>query len=238
MRSNLKLGIGLIGLLCVLVLGVVALTSTSSNTTTIESATNGVAAQATISRTLVTTITTIATIPVTDEVAVGQAYNRPYSLPPLYIKVVRTANPPLITKQTALQVLSNRFGNRDWLSGKGDIKSDSGEPITLEATYGLITQGVAGPNGNWISSNPNIHLANCTIDHKCTPTGEVLDHFENRPMWVLVYTGIHEDTHGGISPECRAQPTVTPCPTMSPSPNHHVFLVDAQTLQSLDGGWY
>ena len=239
MRSNLKLGIGLIGLLCVLVLGVIAFANTnvSPNTSATEPAVNGVATQATLSKALVTTLTA-STLSATDEVAVGQAYNRPYSLPPLHIKVVRAANPPLITQQTALQVLYNYFGKTQWLLGKGDIKSDTGEPITVEATYGLVTEGVAGPNGSWGGGDANIHLAKCTIEGVCTFTGEILDHFENRPMWVLVYTGIHEDTHGGISPECRAQPTVTPCPTVGLGPNHHVYLVDAQTLQFFDGSWY
>ena len=309
MRSNLKLGIGLIGLLCVLVLGIVAFanTSVSPNTSATEPAVNGVAAlpsyqisssvpyglpaltptlpsrqisgsvpyglpapnptpicgsgtyelpapnpaptcssvpyglpapiptsvnsASTLNIIATPSVTKVATIPASDEVAVGQAYNRPYSLPPLHIKVVRAANPPLITQQTAFQVLGGDLS-------KGNVKGDTGEPITVEATYGLVTQGAAGRDGSWVSGNPNIHLAKCTIDHKCTFTGEILDHFENRPMWVLVYTGIHEDTHGGIPPECRAQPTVTPCPTMGPSPNHHVYLVDAQTLQYFDGGWY
>jgi len=156
-KSNIKLGIGLIGLLCALVLGIIAFANTSAvpSTSATEPAVNGVATQATLSKAVVTTLTA-STLSATDEVAVGQAYNRPYSLPPLHIKVVRAANPPLITQQTALQVLGGDLS-------KGNVKGDTGEPITVEATYGLVTQGAAGRDGSWVSGNPNIHLAKCTL---------------------------------------------------------------------------
>ena len=46
----------------------------------------------------------------------------------------------------------------------------------VEATFGLATLGSATEDGSWIGDR-NIPL----------PTGEVLDHIENRPVWIIDY---------------------------------------------------
>ena len=42
----------------------------------------------------------------------------------------------------------------------------------------------------------NIGVETCSVDGKCTPTGEVLDHLENRSMWILDMEGVSQPGAG------------------------------------------
>ena len=107
----------------------------------------------------------------------------------------------------------------------------NGQTILYTAYYGLVTVGYRGPNGLWAGSFLNVPISKCTVDGKCTETGEVLDHIENRPMW-LIDLEIDVPNGGATCP-----PAGTPCPKPRDN-NHQVNLVDAQTLMFIGGADY
>lgn len=79
-------------------------------------------------------------------------------------------------------------------------------PVTIQAYYGLATFGGLGFNGVW-EGERNIPL----------PSGEVLDHIEGRPMWIIDY-GNTTFVAGGC-PDCPEPPDY----------DHSVYAVDAAT---------
>lgn len=99
---------------------------------------------------------------------------------------------PLISKAEALQIV------RDKIPAPVVHNND---PVV--AMYGLATFGKPGEVGKPWLGDRNIPL----------PTGEVLDHIENRPMWILDFGNIP----GGISSRADS------------GHNHVVYAVDAQT---------
>lgn len=166
----------------------------------IESAANATVALSTVQPSPTPTLSTDA------QVAVGQAYDRPYSKKGIDIKVVKVATPPLISQEEAVQALTNLLGGKPF----GNL----GSSITMTATYGLVTEGFAGPSG-W-NGELNFHLSD----------GEVLDHIENRLMWVLDYGGVSVPIAGQ---SCSQAGTCT----VPPPDDHAIYLIDAATKMVL-----
>lgn len=175
----------------------------------------------------------VTTLPPTGEAAINQPKPQAYSqrLLSLGIKVVPAVGPPIISQETALKVLFSRLNPKDSFIISDSQVVINGTVIPFRATYGLVTVGGPGPNGGWAGSFLNAPLSNCTLDGKCTPTGEVLDHIENRPMW-LIDLEITVPVGGQTCP-----PASTPC-SRPPDPNHQVDLLDAQTLSLFGGASY
>ena len=146
------------------------------------------------------------------QVAVGQAYPKVYDKPGVDVRVVRVADIPLISQDTALQILTKQIGGVPFNYGK------AGNTVTLDSTYGLVTEGSSFAGG-W-SGTTNIHLKN----------GEVLDHFENRPMWVLDFGGVDLMSS---DQSCNQAKTCT-----AHSLNHAVYLIDAKAMQVTIGKNY
>lgn len=156
------------------------------------------------------------------ETQVGQAYDRPYSKDPIFIKVIRVAATPLVSQDVAVKALTNFVGGLPYATDNNSV--------TISATYGLVTQGQRLPNGTW-EGEQNIRVANCTVAGKCTPTGQVLDHIENRLMWVIDFGGVSVSSSSQI---CNQGGTCT-----VPAPHRHaVYLIDATTLQVIMGTSY
>ncbi len=133
------------------------------------------------------------------------------------IKVLRTLDLPLISLQQARTAVYNN--GMSWALGG----TQNGKTVTLTAVYGLVTLGAPNTNGNgkgWLGPQ-NIDLPTCSTDGKCTSTGIILNHIENRPMWVLDYGNTDFPAPG---PACLT----TPCPTPQIF-NHSVYTVDGQT---------
>ena len=123
--------------------------------------------------------------------------------------LLRTSAPPLISRQEALHLIHN--GGAPWALG-GQYE---GETVTIRAEYGLVTLGRPGEHGrDWLGDR-NIPL----------PTGEVLDHIERRPMWIVDYGNVI--AYGSGCPRC-------PPPIF----NHIVYAVDAQTRAVLLSWFY
>jgi hypothetical protein len=97
---------------------------------------------------------------------------------------------------------------RRWLAAQGIAFAATdewnGAPVTVTAAYGLTTVGTTAEDGMWLGPR-NLAL----------PTGEVLDHIEDRLTWVLVYE------HAPLSVPVGDQ-TVTPA--------HTLYVIDAETL--------
>lgn len=116
------------------------------------------------------------------------------------VSLIRTADPPLISQREAMEVVAEQF---PWGLG-GEYE---GKPVSVQGWYGIGTIGSPGPTG-WWAGDRNIPL----------PNGEVLDHVENRSMWLLAY-----DNVPGIM---GSQALYGPPP---PIYHHNVYAVDAQT---------
>ena len=69
------------------------------------------------------------------QVAVGQVIPKVYNKPGLDVTVVRVADVPLISQDTALQILVKQIGGMPFDYG------EAGNTVTLDATYGLVTEG-------------------------------------------------------------------------------------------------
>lgn len=149
--------------------------------------------------------------PTDTPVQVGQVYDRPYNKEG--IQVVRVADIPSISQDVALQALIARIGFNP-------MKNSTN--VVLSATFGAVTQGQREADGSW-SGARNLPIVNCTVTGQCTPTGQYLDHLENRLMWVLDFANVSVPLPGvcNATQTCKAPPNAT----------HIVYLIDAQTLQ-------
>jgi hypothetical protein len=116
------------------------------------------------------------------------------------VKLIRTTDPPLISHREAMEVVAEQF---PWGLG-GEYE---GKPISVQGWYGIGTIGSPGPSG-WWAGDRNIPL----------PDGEMLDHIENRSMWILAYANVP-----GIM---GSQALYGPPP---PVYHHNVYAVDART---------
>lgn len=138
------------------------------------------------------TIVSDAPIPIPDEIANHNTTGEPVTLRSV-------SEPPLITQQQAIAIVAADF---PW----GHGGTWEGKPVTVRAWYGLGTIGYSGAHG-WLGS-VNIPL----------PSGQILDHIENRQLWLLAYSnvpGIIASTCAG----CADPPVYT----------HDVYAVDAQS---------
>jgi len=236
------IGLLTLGLLLLLVIIIVGVVSSNSELATSASPAPGLPAAAatlaltpTVSNTLIATISTLAptAIPTSAEVPVGQPYDRFYSQPPIRIKVVRTADPPLVSAETAIISFYARTGTPG-VTVSGNKISKDGNSVTFTATYGLVTDGTLCPGSTdkWCGGGGGT-LDNCTTDGKCVISSEVIDHVENRLAWVI-------DVE--INPPLRATPTsCNPDPVTCPLRsyvNHTVHVIDAKTLSHLVGTGY
>jgi hypothetical protein len=118
------------------------------------------------------------------------------------VTLVRTDGLPIITQEQAMQVVTDI--GVPW--GKGGTWEKG--PVNVHALYGLATFGGRGSGGIW-QGERNIPL----------PSGEILDHIELRPMWIIDY-GNTTFAAGGC-PECPEPPDY----------NHSVYAVDAETAK-------
>ena len=169
--------------------------------------------------------TVIPTAPVviqgTASVSVGasQVISLPY-FSALNLSAIKPISPPLHSADIALQIVK---GDDDsWDLANSTI---AGKPVTITITYALVTEGYMGPSGKW-SGMVNIHLRNCTVKGVCTDTGKVLDHLENRPMWLIDIEGVSQPVGGPV-------PNTTPIPQ-----NHIVFGIDDLDLEYFNFGGY
>jgi hypothetical protein len=101
------------------------------------------------------------------------------------LTLVRSGSSPPISSADALQIV------------RGSIAGPLTDQIT--STFGLATFGHRDAEGRWVG-DMNVRLAN----------GEIIDHIENRPMWIVDVAGI-EGAVGGEPTEPY---------------NHVVFAVD------------
>ncbi len=116
------------------------------------------------------------------------------------VRLIRTADPPLISQREAMEVVAERF---PWgLGGKYE-----GKPVSVQGWYGIGTIGSPGPKG-WWAGDRNMPL----------PDGQVLDHIEGRSMWLLAY--------GNVPGIMGSQALYGPPP---PIYHHNVYAVDART---------
>lgn len=131
------------------------------------------------------------------------------SAAPGELSLRRTGEAPLITEQQAKQAIAN-IGvpwamQADWDGGK----------VMVQATYGVGTFGQPGVNGApWIGDR-NIPL----------PNGDLLDHVDGRPMWIIDYEG--PKAYGAGCPGCPPDEY-----------NHTVYAVDGQSVGVLKIWFY
>lgn len=134
------------------------------------------------------------------------------------LKLVSTPDLPLISLDSAKQAVYNL--GISWAKG-GQV---NGKTVILSATYGLATFGGLAKDGKtWVGA-VNFPVRNCNDAGVCTDTGQVLDHIENRLMWILDY-GNTIMLAGGPAPNSCQPVACTPFPDF----DHSVYAVDAQT---------
>jgi hypothetical protein len=121
------------------------------------------------------------------------------------LTLIRTDEPPAFSQQEAMQIVHD-FGVDVALGGER-----FGKPVTVSATYGIGTLGrPGGPGLPWLGDR-NVPLKG---------TGTILDHVENRPMWILDY-----DNAYAPAPACPG------CDSLFFK--HAVYAVDEQTRSVL-----
>ncbi len=139
--------------------------------------------------------------------------------PSLGVKAIQPSLPPLHTSDIALQALRAHLNIVDIWNLKDSTLN--GQPITVTTTFGLVTEGYRGPDGGW-GGMLNIPLRDCTVTAICTDSGKVLDHVENRPIWLIDIEGIRQPSGGP-----NAKPT-----------NHVVYGIDDLNLDMFAFGKY
>ncbi len=151
-------------------------------------------------------------------VSVDQMIPLPYGSS-LGVKAIKPSSPPIHPSDIVLQALRARLNGVDaWNHTASTI---DGKPVTVTTTFGLVTEGYKGPDGRW-AGMLNIPLRNCTVTAICTNTGKVMDHVENRPIWLIDIEGINQ-------PNAGAGGKLT---------NHVVFGIDDQSLDMFNFGKY
>jgi hypothetical protein len=213
---NLKAVLAIVSLAIVVMLVVVTVSATPNSHSTPSQIAATTVAAAIPTTPVAPTFTPIpaTTTPVPtlspNQVAVGQEIPKVYNEVGEDIKVKRVADPPLISQEMALQILTKQLGGSPFNYGQ------PGNTVTLDATYGLVTEGKPSPSG-WVGHR-NIKLKD----------GEVLDHFEDRLMWVLDFTGVKIPL---TDYTCYQIKTCTPGNVL----NHAVYLIDAKAMQTTIG---
>lgn len=156
----------------------------------------------------------------------GPEYPANFAQQGLFIQPV--AGKPPVSWETALKAMIPKDDPFTIVSDHQYI--ENGQTILYTAYYGLVTDGFRGPDGRWAGNFLNIPLRDCAKG-ACNPTGEVLDHLENRPMWLFDLQITVALSHA------TCPPAGTPC-AETIDPNHQVNLVDAQTLMFIGGVSY
>lgn len=117
------------------------------------------------------------------------------------ITLVRTDKPPAFSGEEAVRIV-RAFGVPDGEVVRGD------KPVTCSATYGLGTLGRSGGPGLPWWGPRNVPLKGTDV---------ILDHVENRPMWIVDCDNAYAATSSGC-PGCE-----------TPYFKHAVYPVDEQT---------
>jgi hypothetical protein len=194
--------IGTIGVLTVVWLVSAKPVGTTSTPATDQGATASVAAAqmvgtvAPVPATATPVPATATPVPATATPAVGEVIPLPADLKMCAdLSLVRAAVPPAISQQAAMQAIADQWGVPWALGGQWE-----GKPVTVQAWYGLATFGEPNRNGQGWIGDRNIRLI----------TGEVLDHIENRPVWIIDYgnTVFHAAGCPGCPPPPKYNPTV------------------------------
>lgn len=104
------------------------------------------------------------------------------------LTLISTGTPPSITSAEAIDI----------------VRRSVTAPLTdqITSTFGLATFGQRGADGRWVGDQ-NVRL----------PDGEIVDHIENRPMWIVDVGGLE----GAVGGQTTRQY------------NHVVFAVDTMT---------
>ncbi len=145
---------------------------------------------------------------------------------PSQMTLRRTDAPPLISLDEARKAVYNR--GIIWATG-GQV---NGKTVNLTAAYGLVDLGGRGPTGEWFGSR-NIPMTTCDSGGNCTPTGKVLDHYENRPAWILDYGNTYMRVSGPPPEYCKPVACTPPPPN-----NHSVYVIDAETRAVIEATFY
>lgn len=155
------------------------------------------------------TVASPTAVAITDETLITLPTALAQNLSELHIRATNLV--PSISQRDAMQVVYN-FTKQNWALGKNG---------NTWAQFGLVTIGSSGGAGKPWAGLRNIQVLNCSAG-KCQNTGQVLDHIENRPMWILDYGNVDAPSLG-----------VLPCPNCTTTPipdnNHIVYTVDVQT---------
>ena len=180
-----------------------------------------------------------ATVIPDDKIQVGQLYDRLYSrgASSFAIKVTRVANVPLVSMESALLSMMAQRGGKNIKLETNKVVYANGISTPFTATYGAVTIGSRNPSsGGWVGILLNSNLRNCTVAGECSKdVVEVLDHIENRLMWVFDFEQ--------ITPTAGMPPCWTPAndpgkPCQYIENNQAVTLVDAKTLTFIGGTSY
>ncbi len=199
-----------VGIILIIVVAswVASTTPTNSGNSALQQA----AAQSAVLPTIVPTIATeVPTLIVTKPTEVaGELIALPTNLTVSgLVKIKRTLSLPRLNQEQAMRAVRSPYAMG------GIIK---GQKIYITATFGLVTHGELGKDGKTWAGYQNIQLLNCSspAPKDCKPNGKVLDHIEDRPMWVLDYKNL--PSGGAGSPN-------NPPPVY----NHTVYVVDDET---------
>jgi hypothetical protein len=201
MKRYFGLFLGIVALLAIIVLSLVFFNSPQTSSTNVGQIPNAVAA----------TATTTPAAPTKAAIVDGAFLTLPKELAGNDLHIRATTSKPVISQQEAMQIIYN-FTKVDWTLDKNG---------NTWAQYGLVTLGHAGSAGKpWVGPR-NVTGVNCSAG-KCQNSSQVLDHIEDRPMWVLDYANA-DIPIPGVMP-CPG------CPNTPPSGTKHVvYTIDAQT---------
>lgn len=174
------------------------------STTSVPLAAAGASPSASAATAVSATPTAIATdVPATP--VVGQPYPSNPAFAVNDITLIRADAQPVNSQEQIMRAIAD-LGVPWALGGEWN-----GKTVTIQAYYGLATQGRPGVNGMPWEGVLNIPL----------PNGVMLDRIENRAMWIIDY-GNTEFADSGC-PDCAAQP----------KKNHSVYLIDDATAAVL-----
>lgn len=133
---------------------------------------------------------------------------------------------PAIAEAEVIQVIYHYTGGQDWALANG-TKFLGKTPVSAKANFGLATLGGFTPNGRaWVGPQ-GFAIHNCDSMGKCVDTGKTLAHIENRPIWLVDYSGL---THVQPMPMCPPGQT---CNQPASTTNHVVYVVDPETRSVL-----
>lgn len=146
-------------------------------------------------------------IPVTSviDATTAPAVGEPHPSTPAFaandITMVHTDAQPVTSQERIMRSIAD-LGIPWGLGGEWE-----GKTVTIQSYFGLVTQGSPGRNGMLWEGVLNTPL----------PNGVVLDHIENRAMWIIDYG--------------NTQFVDSTCPDCAPAPmkNHSVYLIDDET---------